>query len=274
METKRQPQSIIVQTAGKRSVVDYVFPIVIIGGGLFFGNKFYTKYKADKEAGKLDTPAAQAASKIYSAKNWYGDKPQIAFDTAREIAVKKIAWKDVSDSFKNLYNTNIDDYLNFLSPSEKTQFFNILNLTQDDETKFTGKPPAKSSLKYDVIKNYCYAVTTRGSNIRKSPQIIGNGGISSMLGSSNIIGVTPINKPLGLMTGIYKLSSDGKTGFIEFYAQVWDSKGMQLKKVWVAASNIRVIQFPKKTMKAEAQAYLKNAAFLRINSIVYNWANS
>lgn len=272
MATNTPPKSIIVQTAGKRSVVDYVFPAILIGAGLYFGNKFYTKYKAGKEAGKLDTPATQAASKIYAAKNWYGDNEQVAFDAAREIALKKIPWKDVSDSFKNLYNTNIDDYLNFFSPSEKAQFFNILNLTQDDETKFTGKPPAKSSLTYDVINNYSYAVTTKGANIRKSPQIIGDGGI--ILGNSNIIAVAPIDKPLGLMTGIYKLSSDGKTGFIEFYGQVWNSKGMQIKKVWVAASNIKVIQFPKKTMEAQARTYLKNAAFLKINSIIYNRANS
>ncbi|GEM_PF-4906079 len=274
MATNTQPQSIIVQTAGKRSVVDYVFGIAIIGGGLYFGNKIFNKYKSGKEAGKLDTPEAQAASKIYAAKNWYGDNEQVAFDAAREIASKKIAWKDVSVSFKNLYNTNIDDYLNFLSPEEKVQFFNILNLTQDDETKFTGKPPAKSSLQYDVINNYCYAVTTKGANIRKSPEIIGDGGITSMVGKSNIIAVAPIDKPLGLMTGVYKLSKDGKTGFIEFYGQVWDNKGMQLKKVWVAASNIKVIQFPKKTLEAQAKAYLRSAAFLRINSIAYNWANS
>ncbi|MDO9186932.1 MAG: hypothetical protein Q7W13_13040 [Bacteroidia bacterium] len=274
MANNTPPQPFIVQTAGKRSVMDYVFPVIIIGGGLYFGNKAWVKYKAGKEAGKLDTPATQAASKIYSAKHWYGDNPQIAFDTAREIALKKIPWKDVSDSFKNLSYGNIDEYLNFLSPEEKVQFFNIINLTQDEDTKFTGKPPAKSSLKYDVINNYCYAVTTKSTNIRKSPEIIGNGGITSLVGSSNIIAVPEINKPLGLMTGIYKLSKDGKTGFIEFYGQVWDSKGMQLKKVWVAASNIKITQFPKKTMEVQAKSYLKGTPFLRIDSLKYNLANS
>jgi hypothetical protein len=273
MEVQPQP-SIIVQPAGsKRSAIDYVFGFVFIGGALFFGNRILTKWKADNEAGKLDTPAAQAASKIYNSKHWYGDSPQSAFDTAHEIAANKIAWKDVATSFNNLYNDNIDDYLNFLNADEKTQFFNILNLTQDKATKFTGKPPAKAILQYDVIKNYCFAVAIKGSNIRKSPEIIGNGGITSMVGSSNIIAVAGINQPLGMMTGNYQLSKDGKTAFVEFHGSVWSTGGMQLKKVWVAASNIKVIQFPKKTMETQAKAYMKTQ-FLRIDAGKYNSANS
>lgn len=271
MET--QLPIIIQSAAGKRSAVDYIFIVGVIGGIGYFGNRWWVKHNADKEAGKLDTPASQAASKIYNAKHWFGDNPQVAFDTAHEIAQNKIAWKEVATAFNNLYNDNIDDYLNFLSADEKTQFFNILNLTQDKETKFTGKPPAKAILQYDVINNYCFAVAIKGSNIRKSPEIIGNGGITSMVGSSNIIAVAQINQPLGMMTGAYKLNKDGQAAFVEFYGSVWDNKGMQLKKVWVAASNIKVIQFPKKTMETQAKAFM-NTQFLRIDASKYTNANS
>ncbi len=276
METQQQP--IIIQSAAsKRSAVDYIFGIAILGGAIYFGHDWLVKHKANQEAGKLDTQAAQSASKIYAAKHWYGNSPQTAFDAAQEIAANKIAWKDVSDSFQNLYNDNIDDYLNFLDADEKTQFFNILNLTQDKDTKFTGKPPAKSTLKYDVINNYCFAFATKATNIRKSPAIIGNGGITSLVGDSNIVAVAEINQALGMMTGVYQLSTDGKTGFVEFYGQAWDSfnnTGMQLKKVWVAASNIKVIQFSKKTEPAKAKLYNIQTPFLRINSSRYNRANS
>lgn len=275
-----QQQPIVIQSGGGTSPVTALITVAAIGVGVFFGHRFLVKRKSQKEAGNLDTPETQAASKIYSAKNWYGDSPQTAFDAAKQIASNKISWKGVADSFKKLYNENIDDYLNFLSPEEKAQFFNILNLTQDKETKFTGKPPVKATLQFDVINNYCYAVATKGTNIRKSPEIIGKGGLITVaaqaipkLGQNNIIAVAEINQPLGMMTGEYKLSSDGKTAFVEFYGQVWGTD-MQLKKVWVAASNIKVVSFNKKTAAARAKLYNIQTQFLKIKKFSYDWARS
>lgn len=271
---QQNTQPIFVQSASKSSAVDYIFIAAAVVGVGYFGKRWWVKFNADKEAGKIGSdPAAQAASNIYNAKHWYGNTPDVAFDVARTIATNKIPWKDVADSFNKSYNDNINNYLDFLGAEKKVQFFNILNLTQDKDTKFTGKPPLKANLQYDVIKNYCFAIAIKGSNIRKSPEIMSDGGAISFSVSNNIIATAEINQPLGMMTGVYQLSKDGKTSFVEFYGSVWSSSGMQLKKVWVAASNIKVLQFPKATMEAEAKAYMKTQ-FLRIDAGKFNKANS
>lgn len=274
MENQQSQQPIIIQERGNStSPINLLIGVGIFAGLSYFGYDWYVKHKAQNEAGKLDTPAAQAASKIYNSKHWYGDSPQTAFDTAKEIAANKTAWQDVSASFKNLYNDNIDDYLNFLSPDEKTQFFNIINLTQSSDQKFTGKPPVKATLQYDVINNYCFAIASKGANIRKSPEIIGNGGLITAI-DNNIVATATINQPLGMMTGEYKVSSDGKAAFIEFYGQVTDGKTMQLKKVWVAASNATVLTYPKSTKSVQAKAYNNSTQFLKIKKSTYDNSKS
>ncbi len=269
-QTVQQP--IIVKTGGGISAGGVIAGVAALAVGGYFFHNWWVKHKAQGEAGKLDTPAAQAASKIESAKHWYGDKPQIAFDAAKEIVQNKVSWKDVSEAFKNLYNKNIDDYLDFLSPEEHTQFFNILNLSHPVAA---GQPPAKSSMKYDVVKNMVYAVATKGTNIRKSPAIIGNGGYTSMVGDSNIVGTAAINQPLGLMTGEYKLSPDGKTGLVEFFALSFDgNQSKEFKRVWVSGANIKTVQFSRATQIAEAKKYEDGSNFIHININKYNDAIS
>jgi len=274
MEQTNTPSPIIIQERNSSSIGGKLVTAALLVGGFIYGKKLWADHQANTEAGKLDAPEVQAASKIYNAKHWYGNSNQVAFDAAKGIAEKHIDWKAVSDSFQRQYNDNINNFLDFLGADGKAQFFNILNLTQSDTQKFTGKPPVKSTLKYDVNNYYCFAIANKASNIRKSPEIIGNGGWTSKVGDSNIVAVAEINKVLGLMTGVYKLSKDGKTGFVEFYGQVWGIGGMQLKKLWVAASNIEIKQFSKSTQEEEGRAFMSNSSYLKIDESKYNSANS
>ena len=264
METQSQPY-IIQQSGNKISGGQIMAGAAVIGVAGYLGLKWYKGYKADKEAENLDSPASQMASKIYNAKNWHGDNEQVAYDVARDIATQKIPWKDVAVAFKAAGHGNIDEYLTFLSPEEKAQFFNILNLSKPSDP---GKPPALSSLKYDDVKNTNFAIAKVGSRIRKTPELIGDAGILDI--KSNIVATVLPGTKLGLMTGLYKLSPDGKTGFIEFWATLMDGKKvMRLQRVWVAGANINIVAFDRKTQAALKDTYIKNSNFLTIDWTTY-----
>lgn len=261
-----QLQPYIIQQSGNKTSPGQIIAgaaVLVVGG--YFGLKWYKSYRADKEAENLDDPASQMASKIYNSKNWYGDNEQLVYDVAREIATQKIHWKDVAVAFKKAGHGNIDEYLTFLSPEEKAQFFNILNLSKPADP---GKPPALSSLKYDDVKNTNFAVAKVGSRIRKTPEVIGDGGVIDI--KSNIVATVQPETKLGLMTGKYQLSPDGKTGFIEFWAFLMDGKKvMKNQRVWVAGSNVNIISFDRKTQAAAKDKYIKDSYFLSIDWTTY-----
>lgn len=260
-----QPQPYVIQQSSKITPGQILTGAAVIGVAGYFGLKAYKSYRADKEAENLDDPASQIASKIYNAKNWYGDKEQVAYDAAREIASQKIPWKDVAKAFKAAGHGNIDEYLTFLGPEEKAQFFNIINLAKPSDP---GKPPALSSLKYDDVKNTNFAVAKVGTRIRKTPEVVGDGGIIDI--KSNIVATVQPGTKLGLMTGEYKLSPDGKTGFIEFWATLMDGKKvMKLQRVWVAGANINIVAFDRKTQAVLKETYIKNSTFLKIDWATY-----
>ena len=245
METLPQTQErIIVQSAsGKRSVVDYIFGAAFIGAGLYFGNRYLIKLKAGKEAGKLDTPEAQIASKIYNSKHWYGDSNDVVFDAAREIAAKKLAWKKISESFKNLYNENIDDYLNFLSAEQKATFFNIFNLT----TSSTVAPPPSAQLQFDTTKKPLVFIAKSNVNIRKSPKLLGGGAADAAdplytFHKSNVIRVVSKGRVLGAATGKSTADNSG-TLFYEFTALSFSGNVGKAVKLWAAASQLEKKEF-------------------------------
>lgn len=247
--------------------------IVLVGAG-YGGYLIYQDHRSKKAAGELDTPEKQAASKIYNAKNWYGDDEDIVFEVAKEIAEKKLSWKEVSKSFTELYKgNNIDDYLNFLDAEEKARFFQIINLSAPAEP---GKPPVQSTLNYDVIKNVCIAYANKGTNIRKTPEIKDNGGIfPGATLHSNIVATAPVNTLLGMLTGNYKLSSDGKAGFVELSLPVKFGPGkISNRNVWVAGSNITIKQFSRKIPGEKEKGYALLPKALLLNGNTYNYAAS
>lgn len=264
METQ-QPQSIIVQSAsGKRSVVDYVFGIAIIGGALYFGNNWYVKHKAEQEAGKLNTPEAQVASKIYNSKHWYGDSPDVVFDVAREIASKKLIWKKITDAFKNLYNENIDSYLNFLSAEQKATFFNIFNLTTSSQTT----PPPAAQLQFDTKKNPLVFITKSNTNIRKSPKLLGGGAADAIdplyqTHKSNVVRVAPKGKVIGVATGKSATDNTG-TLFYEFTILSFNGNVSKAVKLWAAASQLTKKEF---TYWTQASDYYSSS--LKNNTAAY-----
>ncbi|HEY0029142.1 MAG TPA: hypothetical protein VGC65_00175 [Bacteroidia bacterium] len=268
MEVQAPQQPFIIQQSGsKLSPGTLLVGTAVLAVGGYFGIKWWNQYVADKEAEKLDTPAAQAASKIYNAKSWKGDDEQVAYDAARLIASQNVPWEDVAKSFKKAGHGNIDEYLDFLSAEEKAQFFNIINLAKPTEP---GKPPVASTLRYDDVKNANFVVAKTNTVIRKSPELIGSLSALDILSKSNIVGGAQPGRQLGLMTGKYQLSKDGKTGFIEFWAVLVDgTKVMNLQRVWVAGSNVTIVSFDRKTQVAAKEKYIRDSAPLKIEKSRY-----
>ena len=70
MEIQQPQQPIIVQSASKRSAIDYLFGALFIGGGLYGLNYLIKKNKEEKEAAKIGVEQqATSASSIQQAFN-------------------------------------------------------------------------------------------------------------------------------------------------------------------------------------------------------------
>lgn len=245
MEAQTQP--IVIQQGGsKMGVGGAIFGIAVIGAAAYFGNRWWKQHVADKEAEKLDTPEAQAASKIFNAKNWYGDKEEVAYEAAREIAQKNLKWADVAKSFKAAGHGNIDEYLDFLSPEEKAKFFNILNLSKGEP----GKSPPGAQNPFDTTKNISYAFLSGQGHIRKTPEIKGTSWAYRPIMKDNIVVEAKYMRPgmmLGFLTGKTKTyigsKSDQGTLFYEFATAV---TGLGARNMWVAAQFVKVFEYKTK----------------------------
>lgn len=264
-ENQQQPPSIIVNTPkSNRSATDYIFGIILLGGLGYFGNKLWVKHKADQEAGKLSTPEDQIASKIYNSKNWYGDSIDVVFDAAREIASKKLIWKKIADAFKNLYNENIDSYLNFLSAEQKATFFNIFNLTTSSKTT----PPPAAQLQFDTKKNPLVFIAKSNVNIRKSPKLLGGGAADVadplyQVHKSNVVRVVAKDKILGVATGKSETDNTG-TLFYEFTILSFNGTVSKAVTLWAAASQLTKKEF---TYWTQASDYYSTS--LKNNTAAY-----
>jgi len=277
METQTQaPQPIIVQSAsGKRSATDYIFGALFIGGGLWLGNRYLKKWRSDKEAGKLDTPQSQAASRIRTAIEGAGTNEAELFETARFIALNKIAWKDVAASYKNLYAANIEDDLRSdFDAKELKTFFDIFNFTTSSLTT----PPPFAALQFDTSKLQVVFLTKKETNIRKSAKVLGGGAIdkadpSYTFHKSNVIRLVPQGKYIGVATGRSAADNNGNL-FYEFTSLIADGKAFKAYKLWAAASQLDKKEF--KTGKEASDFYtnaIKNKSGVMFSSYEFNKAS-
>lgn len=257
MATTQTPQPIIVQSGNNGSVGQYVFGAILIGAGLWFGNKWYKDHKAQKEAGKLDSPAAQAASRIRTAIEGAGTNETELYNTARFIAENKIVWKDVAQSYKNLYQANIEDDLrsDFDAEDLKT-FYNIFNNT----TVSTIAPPPAAAVQFNTTTGTYLVKAIKPSNVRKSPStktsLVDSAAsiLVPTMSSSNIIRQVPMGSVIGIITGKSKSDNTG-TLFYEVHISVIESASpvkVRADKAWIAASQIELKKYP--TSKAAVEA--------------------
>lgn len=257
MEPNTQQQPVIVIPKVNKSVIDYVFGALAIGGALYFGNNWWVKHKADKAAEHLDNPASQAASKIYAAKGIFKDDDLAVYEAARFIAQNKVAWKDVAQAFKNLHNENIESFLqSFLSAGELKTFYDIFQYSTGSNTK----PPPTAKLQFDTTKEMIVVKATNNANIRKSAKILGTKPRLSRLidplnlTKSNVIQMAQAGMVLGYLTGkSFADTNKAETSAVLFYeigVFSVDGTAQSFKNVWVAASNIDVA---KKVAKVNAK---------------------
>lgn len=244
MENQLQTQPIIVSQSSKRSAVDYIAGAAAIGAVVYFGGRYLKKLKADSEAQKLDTPQAQAASRIRTAIEGAGTNEGALQEAARFIAMNKIAWKDVAKSYKNLYAANIEDDLRSdLGAEEIKKFYNVFNFTTSSVTT----PPPAALLQYDVTKKPLVFITAKETNIRKSPKILGGGYADKIdpsfaVHKSNVIRLVPGGKVVGVATGKSSSDNDGNL-FYEFTSVIIVGKATKAIKAWAAASQLTKKEF-------------------------------
>lgn len=269
-ETANKNTPIIISQSSKKSWVDYLFFMIFAGAAIFFGKKAYDKWRAGKEAGKIgDSPAAQAASTIYNAKQWYGDNEESAISLAKTVKEQGVAFKDISEAFSKLYaGKNINDYLNsFMDNDQQQRFFNTLNLTATIDKK-TGLPAPIAS-KDQWVKGKA-VVTTGSTNIRKTARWASSSSIDLLnpFHKNNIIALAPINSLIGTATG--RTSFDEKaepTGilFVEVEAGLIgdDGKSAGIANVWVAASQAKPYWFKEITTNKVLNQPYKAKGFLK-----------
>jgi hypothetical protein len=225
-------QPVVIQQGGKRSAVDYIFAFLAVGGVVWYGTKKYREWKAQQEAQHLDTPAAQAASKIWNAKGFWKDNEQAAIDAVKSAKAQGVDWKDIAKSFANLHdNRNIDDYLqSFLSTEELQRFYNAINLTQGP-----GNTPIKSETAW---KATYYITVKSNANIRKTPRAL-----NYTFSSDNRLAVAKTGSTVGVFTGRTSFDAQAEPSgvlFLEVKAPIYDTKTKKAEflPVWVAASQV------------------------------------
>ncbi len=267
-QSVQSQQPILIQSGGSKSpanqAITYAFGGLFLVGAFWYGKKMWDAHLANKVSENLDTPEAQAASKIFAAKGFFHDDTNSLYDAARFIASNKLSWKAVAQSFQEAHQQNIEDFLqSFLNAGELKTFYDIFQYT----TPSVVKPPPTAKLQYDTTKEYIVVKAVKDVNVRKSPKLSGTEVLIKYLNpisSSNVIALAKSGTILGYLTGkSFAGQNSDKTSAVLFYEvgflTINDAKKTSFQNFWVAASQLDAAMRVAIKDKPKAYSFLLNS---------------
>ena len=245
METQQpqvSQQPIIVQSANKRSAIDYIFAALFVGGGLYGLSYLIKKNKEEKEAAKIGVEQqATSASAIQQAFNpsgflWLkpidGTNAKQIMDAIIKAFNEGKKYSDIASSYKSLTKGNLlnEDLQKELSPDQYKAFTQVISVLSKRPIIARGD---SISLKATVI-------------IRKTPYINGTPRLLDRRGNSIDI-LSDVGMFVGIATGKQLisvgrdtyLSNNQSTATLYIEIQVFGSN-KKIYTVWVAASQIQI----------------------------------
>jgi len=167
----------IIVTTGNSGILNKVVLALLISGGTALITWKVKKYLSNKEAGKVDEPDVQLASRIRTAVNpsgisWFIDTDftdnEALFQIAKEISEQN-NFSDVAKTYKKLYNETLESRLRSeFTASEYKTFFEIIagkstntSTAWNQFSVFPENTNMKSSIGFDKPEHDCARLIMR-----------------------------------------------------------------------------------------------------------------
>ena len=226
-------------------IVDTGIKVAVVGGGLYFGHRYYVKWRAEQAEKKYGaTPEGSQAVGLKAAMNpsgfsWFKSVDTTNVSAVMEIAARVKNYSMVQDIYKKIYDSSLEqDLQSELSAEDYAKFKNIVTATNRETTTVnTGKVGAK------------VVITIADANLRKTP-VLDNKNIISFSPdfTDNIITKAKANTYIGRATGTQTLDKINNVWFIEVVLpfkgdkpkMAIDSEVTGKKVFWVAQSQVQL----------------------------------
>lgn len=229
----------IVINSGKGKTALYVVLGIATIGGIYFGKKWYDKYKLGQENKKADTDDnANLASQIYAENRatWTSDDKQV------ELYKQLTDYKEARASYKKAHGLDmLEDTRKHVSSSTYQQILNILGIKGG-----AIKPTSQAAQNVQTnLMQYSWVVAKVDTRVRKSPKV------SSAIFTTkpNIIGVAKSGALVGIIDKQALLDNKGKLYYDDehntFFLPVFvfdKSNAKKIYKAFVAIANVNVLK--------------------------------
>lgn len=249
-------------TDGISKAVNIILGGIVIGGIGYGGLLLYRRYKKDTENIRVGTDLnSQAAARLRAAMgytdtaildaiaNFIGltrfssDKNQV-YEIAKTIG----DFGEVIKAYRALFNgADLNADLRKSLGTEYDRFLSIVNNVKPGATPANNLPAGQ------------WAVATRGTNIRKSPQVIGDGGASNLFQTNNIIGTAKEGEVIGIIGAQKIFDSANNVWFQNVTVAVYDGNTFKNYEPigWISTANIRAVNAAQATIQKNAYGQIR-----------------